>query len=113
MKTLDQVDTITAEDRALLSKVKEVIHEFLPTATVLLYGSVARGTQEAESDYDILVLSDESLTTKQEDRIRSAVFHVEIETGAVLSTQFFAKGQWDRHRAMPFRIEVDQDGILL
>ena len=115
MKTLEQADVISAEERELLIKIKEVIREFQPTATILLYGSVARGTQDPESDYDILVLTDEPLAFTQEDEIDDAIYGLQLAAGVVISTIFYAKAQWDLPllRGMPFRHEVEKDAVEL
>jgi predicted nucleotidyltransferase len=52
MKALANSKDINCGDRDILIKLKEIIHVIVPTATVLLYGSVARGTQDEESDYE-------------------------------------------------------------
>ena len=57
MKTIEQTHVVSEEDKALLREMKKVIREVVSAAEVLLYGSVARGTQGPESDYDILVLT--------------------------------------------------------
>jgi predicted nucleotidyltransferase len=41
---------LSEKDRNLLTELKEVVAARIPEATVLLYGSVARGTATAESD---------------------------------------------------------------
>lgn len=115
MTTIDKADFLFPEDRELLAKVKNVIRRFLPTATVLLYGSVARGTKGRESDYDILVLTDEPLTSAEEDALDDAVYDVQLERGVVISTLCYSKAQWELplFRGMPFRHEVEKDAIVL
>lgn len=115
MRRLDQAANISATDKELLREIKRVIRDFLPNAQVLLYGSVARGTHGPESDYDVLVLTDEVLDTREEGKVRSAVFDVELTCDVVISTQFYARAQWNTplYRAMPFHQEVDRDAILI
>jgi hypothetical protein len=50
MRTLESLSTLNDSDRTVLRELKERIRRFLPLATVLLYGSAARGTRDAESD---------------------------------------------------------------
>lgn len=115
MKTLEQTNVISVNDRELLCKVKEIVRKHQPAATVLLYGSVARGTKEPESDYDILVLTDEHLATDQENVVRYELYDLELDNDAVISTQFYPKDQWDTplYHAMPFHQRVDRDAVLL
>ena len=113
MKTLEQIETISDRDRQLLHEVKQIVRKFLPTAEVLLYGSVARGTQDAESDYDILVLVDETLSRAEEKAVDNAILELELNYDIVLSTIYHSKDFWRRHPAMPFHIEVENEGIVV
>ena len=58
MRTIEDQTVLSQRDKDLLTELKAVIRQFEPTATVLLYGSVARGTNDPESDYDIMVLTE-------------------------------------------------------
>lgn len=113
MKTIEQARAVSEEEKALLGETKKVIQGFLPTAKVLLYGSAARGTQGPESDYDVLVLTDRLISSQEEDRVRDAVYDLQVARGELISTFFFAKDFWDKHRDMPFHQEVDRDAIVL
>lgn len=106
---------ISAKDETLLRTVKEIIREYLPTATVLLYGSTARGTKRAESDYDILVLTHEPLSAQQEDRIEDDVYALELARGVMLATTYLTWEKWNEPilRVSPFHKEVERDAILI
>lgn len=113
MMKLEDVSTISVKDKGLLAEVKEVVRWFLPAAEVYLYGSVARGMQGPESDYDFLVVTDVPLMTGDEEKIWDAVFDVEMARGVPISVQFCSKDEWQRHQSMPFYLEVRRDGIAL
>ena len=115
MKTLEQTDALSLKDKELLEEVKIRILRFLSSAEIVLYGSVARGTQGPESDYDVLVLTKETLTSNQEGEIRDALFDLEMTTGAALTTLFYSEEEWQTpvSRVSPFRHEVQRDGIVL
>ena len=113
MKTIEQTRVVSEEDKALLHETKTIIQEYLPTAEVLLYGSAARGTQGPESDYDVLVLTEKPISTKEEDRVRDAVYDLQLARGKLISTFFCTKDFWEKHPGMPFHQEVDKDAIVL
>jgi len=115
MRTPQQQRAIPQKARAILQECKRLICECLPDTTVLLYGSVARGTAGPEADYDILVLTEHPLSPADEDRANDALYELELKHGVVLSTLFFAKSQWDDplHRAMPLHREIEREGIIL
>jgi predicted nucleotidyltransferase len=115
MKDLNTTKFISQRDRGILIRLKEIVHRAIPTATVLLYGSVARGTQNEESDYDVLILTDISLSTQEEDAITDAIYDLELEQGIVISTLFYTKDFWAAPlaQAMPFHQRVREDGMVI
>ncbi|MBM4080239.1 MAG: nucleotidyltransferase domain-containing protein [Planctomycetes bacterium] len=115
MKTLQRAKTIRAKDRKLLEECKGIIRKHLPDATVLLYGSVARGTQEPYSDYDLAVLTERSLSATEEERIHDALYDLELDRGVVICALFFSTNEWSTplHQAMPLHRSIEEDGILL
>ncbi len=115
MKMLAEMQGVSPEAKRLLDDISGVIHGLLPTATILLYGSVARGMPRSESDYDILVLTDSPLSRAEEDTVMDAVFDLELERKAVISTLFYARDEWDMpvRRVSPFHQEVERDAIVL
>jgi len=115
MKDLAHSKGISRGDRDILIRLKEIIHVIVPTATVLLYGSVARGTQDEESDYDVLILTDAPLSTKEEDAVTDSFYDLELEQGIVISTLFYTKDFWAAPRAqvLPFHQRVQEDGVVI
>lgn len=115
MKDLANSKDINGGDRDILIKLKEIVHVIIPTATVLLYGSVAKGTQDEESDYDVLILTDAPLSTKEEDAVTDAVYDLELEQGIVISTLFYTKDFWAAPLAqvLPFHQRVQEDGVVI
>ena len=115
MRTLLQATTVSEKDQELLQECKGIVQKFIPDATVLLYGSVARGTQEPDSDYDILVLTDRALSTAEEDRVRDAIYDLELARGVIVCALFYSREQWNDplHRVMPLHRSVDREGIVL
>jgi uncharacterized protein len=113
MTSLDQGRGVPSDARSLLAACKRVIREQAPGATVVLFGSRARGDATPESDYDLLVLTGEPLASTDEDRISDAVYELELERGVVFSLIFFSREHWDHHRLMPLHQEVDREGVVV
>src|SRR3990172_4118486 len=111
MKHIDQAATISDADRELLSELKRVISDLLPGSTMLLYGSAARGEREPESDYDVLVLVETQISSEEEDRVRGAVYDLELAHDAVVSLIFETWERWNRPVVVisPYHQEVERD----
>ena len=105
----------TAVDHRLLAEYKATIAEVAPDASIILYGSRARGDAQEDSDYDLLVLVDQQPDIQLEKAIVNQLVPLEIRTGGVLTVLLYSRSQWDSalYRAMPFHKNVTREGVLL
>jgi predicted nucleotidyltransferase len=105
----------TAVDHRLVAECKAAIAKVVPDASVILYGSRARGDATKDSDYDLLVLMDQEPDMELEKAIVNQLVPLEIQTGNVLTVLLYSRSQWDSalYRAMPFHKNVTREGVLL
>lgn len=81
--------------------------------SIILYGSVARGTQTAESDVDIAVII-KSYTKDMHEKMMDFVVDLELEYNKVLSVlliDYDKFKEWEN--VMPFYKNVKEEGIVL
>jgi len=99
----------------ILTRIKEIVSITEPEATIILYGSYARGEQKEDSDIDILILvNKEKITYSDEKRIKYPLYELEFESGTIISPIVFSRDEWEiRHKITPFYKNVKQEGILL
>lgn len=104
-----------AADRTLLEQCKTAVRRLVPEATLILYGSRARGDASPFSDYDVLILVDVDLHPDVEDRIGDALYDIELEHDVLISALVFNRHTWDepRYRALPLHENIDRDGIVV
>ena len=102
-------------DMDIRQAVKEAVARVDPRADVILYGSRARGDARPDSDWDLLVITEEPVDRAREDDIRSAVYELELETSAVLTLIIHPRHEWDDRvlEAFPFSRNVVREGVLL
>jgi len=79
------------------------------------FGSRARGQAHDESDWDILILTDQPADYPLEDRIRQALMPIEIETGNVLPVMLETRTKWESplNRETPFFQNVSREGVTI
>lgn len=99
----------------IINRVKEAVFSFQPDADLLLYGSRARGTVSAESDWDFLILTDTDLDNLAKREIRSKIYKIEIETGEVISVIIHSRSYWNspRNAVTPFYKNIGRESISL
>jgi predicted nucleotidyltransferase len=99
----------------LLTRVKQVVAEIEPKAQIVLYGSRARGSSTALSDWDFLILVEGPVGDERVDRIRHRLYEIEWETGQVLCSIVRSRDQWmaPPYRNTPFHRNVELEGIVL
>lgn len=99
----------------ILGQIRQAVHEVEPDAEIILYGSRSRGEALAESDWDLLILVDGSLSDERTDRIRHRLYEVEWECEEVISSIVRNREEWDSdiYQSMPFHQRVQREGIRL
>ncbi|MBQ9672335.1 MAG: nucleotidyltransferase domain-containing protein [Prevotella sp.] len=99
----------------IVERIKGAVHKTDPQATVILYGSEARGDARSDSDIDLLVLVDEDkMTWAIKDKFLSPLFNIELETGTTISPTIMLRKNWEnRPFKTPFYINVVNEGFKL
>jgi uncharacterized protein len=99
----------------ILLKIKQLVNKTEPMATVVLYGSFARGDNKKYSDIDILILVDkDKISYTDEIRIKYPLYDLEFDTGRVISPVIFARKDWEtRHSITPFYKNIKKEGVIL
>jgi uncharacterized protein len=98
----------------ITGRIRNEIKSIDPTAKVILFGSRARGDARHDSDWDILILIKDSVTTEIEKAFRYKLFDLELETGEVFSTFVYNKDTWNKkHKVTPFYKSIKREGVLL
>lgn len=113
MKSMNET-LLMDREKAILQAVQGTIKALLPDATVILFGSRARGDAAADADWDILVLT-ATADWKTEKRVWSALYDIELDENIILNVLVIERVEWeyklfDGH---PLKRNVEKEGVLV
>ncbi len=91
--------------------VKTALQEIDQDAEIILFGSRARGDHSMESDWDFLILSRQGDSIQHRDKIREALYEIELISGQVITPIFEHPDSWIRLQQTSFFKEVRKDGV--
>ena len=99
----------------ILQLIKNSVKTTAHDATLILYGSYARGDYREDSDIDILVLlNKDKVTLEDRMKIHSPVNHIEWDTGILISLFFYPRKAWETPQMVTeFYENVNREGIVL
>ena len=95
--------------------IRKTVQSIVPDATVILYGSYARGDYNSESDLDILILLNKTKISREDEKsVKYPLYDIEFETGKIISPLVLTKKEWvTQHKITPFYENVTREGIVL
>lgn len=98
--------------RELVSGILDIMETKL--VRIVLYGSVARGTNNAESDVDVALLMNGNLDTLTEDKLSNLVVDMNLKYDKVFSVIDIDYGVFQKwEKVTPFYKNILQEGIVL
>ncbi len=112
MRTLEQVELKPSDRQAIIEAIR-LLKQHYPVERVILYGSKARGTDDPESDIDLLVLTSRELTWNERNAITDKLYDVQLRYGVVISTLVVSAREWSegRYAVLPIHDEVERYGV--
>lgn len=99
----------------IVKRIKMEITKVFPDASVILYGSEARGGSSADSDIDILVLLEkDNIDYSDKTIIYNRLYDIELDTTVCISPIIYSRKEWEnRPFKTPFYLNVKHEGIVL
>ncbi len=74
------------ETKEILNTIKNSVHQILPDAIVMLFGSRASNTANEESDWDILVIDKYPVSRSLQRKVRNHLFPLSLQLSTLIHT---------------------------
>jgi|ERR1035437_707466 predicted nucleotidyltransferase len=102
-------------NKEIIEIIKQISHNYLPDAEVLLFGSRARKNASAESDYDILLITNVELQPKDKLPIRTKIRKSLLAIGIRSDILIQSKSEVEKKKNLPGHIvrKILEEAILL
>ena len=98
-----------------LAEIKNVVHSQMGDADVLLFGSRAKGFHSDDSDYDVLIVSSNTLLPDQKIPLRTSIRKELLKKGIRSDILIQSKIEIEKKRKLPghFIRNILKESILL
>jgi predicted nucleotidyltransferase len=102
-------------DSDIKKQIKQAVKQTDDSATVILFGSRARGSARSDSDWDILILLNKSIVSINDEQIfRHKLYDLELKIGMPISTFVYSQYDWTHKLSdTPLHRNIDREGMIL
>jgi len=100
----------------ILNEIRELAHNIFANlpVSVFLYGSRARGDSGPNSDWDLLIVADDAISTIDAfEKFAYPFTEIGWRLGEQITPLLYTKSEWDAERNTAFYINVNNEAILL
>ena len=99
----------------VIAKIVKLARKEFPESEIILYGSRARGDNQNDSDWDLLVLIDApEISFNREKKIIDDFYELEVDVGEAFSPLIYRKSDWEeRYVHTPLFENINKEGIQI
>lgn len=103
------------QTKTTLNAIRECLAKNMPPhGKAMFFGSQARGTARADSDWDILVILDkDSLVPSDYDNVTFPLTMLGWELGEEINPVMYSTKEWQKYKITPFYKNVEKEGIKI
>ena len=97
-----------------MKKIKNEVKKITPNGTVILFVSRARRIAAPDSDWDILILTEE-VTPELEHEISVSLYEVELKEEIIINPLILSRKEWNYglYYNHPMHRKVESQGVSL
>lgn len=103
------------DNRNISELIKSVAKGYFPEAEVMLFGSRSRNSANADSDYDILIVPNQVLTTEEKISFRTMIRKDLLQEGIRSDILIHSREDIEKKRKLPGHIlrNIIKEAIML
>ncbi len=108
--------TMMTRHKRVLNEIKALVGRLFANlpASVYLYGSRARGDSDDNSDWDILIVTDDTIYDKDAfERYAFPFTEIGWRLGEQITPLIYSRSEWNAERNTAFYLNVKNDAIRL
>jgi len=115
MKTYQDWQKLNSAKAGLLAACAAAVRRVAPEAEVILYGSVARGEETAESDIDLLVLVPQEAAYELKRAISDQIYVIELEHEQLINLIVRQQKKWNSEplNITPLYDSIAREGVRI
>lgn len=105
----------TEAEKNALSELLTTVRADWPPAKFKLFGSKVKGTADAESDLDVLIILPHPVTEEIRRKIIHKVFDINLTYGSNISVLIVSEDEWESGTIslLPVHAFIEEEGISL
>lgn len=105
---------MNVSNQQIKSLIKDTVHKADANASVILYGSRARGDAREDSDWDVIILTDSPKADFDTFMsLGNPLYDLADKYGIEINPVIYNRKQWDNSAPTLFRHNVLKEGVLL
>jgi DNA polymerase sigma len=82
------------DDNLILSSIKKQVHQIVPNAQVFLFGSRANDSATEESDWDILIITQQAVDRALKRKIQDQIFPLSVQLASFINLLIVQEQDW-------------------
>ena len=103
-------------NKAVINELVSGILSIIPSglSAIILYGSVAKGTDQHDSDVDVALIIECPMSTEQNDKLSDFIVDMDLKYDKVFSVIDLINSDIENYNSIiPFYRNVKEEGIVL
>jgi predicted nucleotidyltransferase len=101
----------SSSNNGVPEKVRKKVSEVDAAARVILFGSRAREDNKADSDWDFLIITQQTASGALQDEIRTLLYDIELEIKQVISSIIEDEDTWRKYKHSELYHFVENEGV--